>query len=75
MRQRLMITLTRAQRVALKTIYNRGQRSRGTPNKGQAWQGTYREFRRTVIKHPDDCVMVPWCGMWLGIEKDGHTHS
>jgi len=21
------------------------------------------------------CVMVPWCGMWLGIEPDGHTHS
>lgn len=22
-----------------------------------------------------DCIMVPWCGMWLGIEKDGYTHS
>jgi len=21
------------------------------------------------------CVMLPWCGMWLGIEPDGHTHS
>jgi hypothetical protein len=20
-------------------------------------------------------ALVPWCGMWLGIEKDGHTHS
>jgi hypothetical protein len=20
-------------------------------------------------------VMIPWAGMWLGIEKDGHTHS
>ena len=20
-------------------------------------------------------VMVPWAGMWLGIEPDGHTHS
>lgn len=22
-----------------------------------------------------DCLMLPWCGMWLGIETDGHTHS
>lgn len=22
-----------------------------------------------------DCLMLPWCGMWLGIELDGHTHS
>jgi hypothetical protein len=68
-----MVTLTRPQRVALKVIYDRGQNS---PNSGQAWQGTYREFRRTV--QPELCgpaVMVPWCGMWLGIEKDGHTHS
>ena len=20
-------------------------------------------------------LMVPWCGMWLGIETDGYTHS
>lgn len=35
---------------------------------------SYRAFRRTV--QPGwDCVMVRWCGMWLGIEKDGYTHS
>lgn len=22
-----------------------------------------------------DYLMLPWCGMWLGIELDGHTHS
>jgi len=21
------------------------------------------------------CVMVPWCGMQIGIETDGYTHS
>lgn len=21
------------------------------------------------------CVMIPWCGMQLGIELDGYTHS
>ena len=35
---------------------------------------TYLQFRRTV--QPGwDCVMVQWSGMWLGIEKDGYTHS
>ncbi len=68
------MNLTRQQREALKRIFDRGQRSE---NKGQAWQGTYREFRRTVQPYfgGDGCVMVPWCGMWLGIETDGYTHS
>ena len=35
---------------------------------------TYLQFRRTV-QHGYDCVMVQWCGMWLGLETDGYTHS
>lgn len=35
---------------------------------------TYIQFRRTV-QHGYDCIMVNWCGMWLGIETDGYTHS
>ena len=35
---------------------------------------TYMQFRRTV-QPGYDCVMVEWCGMWLGIETDGYTHS
>jgi len=23
----------------------------------------------------DGCVMVPWCGMTVGIERDGYTHT
>jgi len=23
----------------------------------------------------DGVVALPWCGMWLGIEEDGYTHS
>jgi hypothetical protein len=35
---------------------------------------SYLQFRRAV--QPGwDCVMVKWCGMWLGIERDGYTHS
>lgn len=35
---------------------------------------SYREFRARILPSLD-CVMLPWCGMWLGIELDGYTHS
>ena len=58
-----MLILTRAQRKALKVKW---QQSNGGL--------TYRRFRRTVVPCRD-YIMVPWCGMWLGIELDGYTHS
>jgi len=60
-----MITLTRAQRAAL---YRKWTQS----NQGLS----YWAFRRSVqaCLH-DESVMVYWCGMWLGIEPDGYTHS
>jgi hypothetical protein len=58
--------LTPAQRTALLAIYCRED----TPRQ------SYLSFRRTAhVDHLLDCVMVPWCGMWLGIEPDGYTHS
>ena len=64
-----MRPLTRAQRVALYKAYGRGWGGNPKPR-------TYRAFRRTVQRFPsDDCIMVPWCGMWLGIEPDGYTHT
>jgi len=62
-----MITLTKQQRKALKRVYDRGSDSTSTL--------TYLAFRRTVCHGSFDCVMVPWSGMWLGIETDGYTHS
>ena len=35
---------------------------------------TYLQFRRTVMDY-GDFVMVKWCQMYLGIERDGYTHS
>ena len=35
---------------------------------------TYRAFRRTV-QHGYDCLMVQVSGMWIGIEKDGYSHT
>lgn len=37
---------------------------------------TFLQFRRTVFRETfGDAAMVLWCGMWIGIEQDGYTHS
>ena len=37
---------------------------------------TYPEFLDTVEPLPfDDCVIVLWSGMWLGVVTDGYCHS
>jgi hypothetical protein len=82
-----MQKITRAQRVALKRIYDRDTcysvAMRGfypasvTCNMQYAdcfVPLTYRQFRKRVT-HSFDCLMLHWCGMWLGIESDGYTHS
>ena len=59
-----MPILNKAQQRALKAVYGRDW------NKPES----YLAFRRTV-QPGSGCVMVEWCGMWLGIETDGYTHS
>ena len=55
--------ITIEQKIAIKRLYDRN--SLGV---------SYLQLRRTV-KRGYDCLMVEWCGMWIGIEKDGYTHS
>ncbi len=60
-----MINLTRAQRVSLHRKWKQSNQDM-----------TYRNFRKTVQPMiGDNCVMVRWCGMWCGIEIDGHVHA
>ena len=59
-----MRAITRAQRLAIRRTYERS--ADNAP--------TYRALRRRVISGPG-CILLPWCGMWLGIEPDGYTHS
>ena len=59
-----MKAITKAQRTA---IYRKYQQN---PDGAT----TYRQFRRRVVQG-FDCLMLEWCGMWLGIETDGYTHS
>ena len=54
---------TKAQRNALKRKWD-------IDNQGMS----YLAFRR-LAKNYGDYIMVLWCNMWLGIEKDGYTHS
>jgi hypothetical protein len=71
-----MKPITRAQREALLKIYRR-QPELNAPDPRAGNPGrSYLEFRRTAQHNAlMDCVMVPYCNMWLGIETDGYTHS
>tara|TARA_R110002095_G_scaffold179565_1_gene157014 strand:+ start:280 stop:468 length:189 start_codon:yes stop_codon:yes gene_type:complete len=58
---------TQEQRKALLSIYNRDWNDK---------PASYLKFRRMAYNDTlMNCVMVPWAGMWLGIESDGYTHS
>jgi len=59
-----MTKTTRAQREAIARKFHQ------SPD-GAA---TYKDFRKRVVQG-FDCLMLQWCGMWLGIERDGYTHS
>ena len=61
-----MVYLTKAQEDAVRRIYDRKVDSPTTM--------TYEEFRQTV-EPGFGYVGIMWCGMYLGIEPDGHTHS
>lgn len=71
-----MVTTTKAQRSALKRIFDRQPIFRPEPGSDTV-RVSYRAFRASV--HPaigcDGAIMVRWAGMWLGIERDGYTHA
>jgi len=79
-----MLVTTREQRIALFKVFQRDfpnwlspywRRSRGELVRVPSYQ--WRRFRRRIAPSFDGsgCVMLHWKGMWLGIEKDGYTHS
>lgn len=81
-----MIKLTKQQRAALFKLFQRDFPNWKSPGKRvQHQDGTivkvptiqWRKFRATVqpLFDKSGCVMVPWRGMWIGIETDGYTHS
>lgn len=64
------MALTKEQRAACKRVYDRVVEDT-PPSKKPV---SYKRFRRGAAPGWD-CLMVPFAGMWLGIEKDGYTHS
>jgi hypothetical protein len=66
----MMVNLTKPQRLAVRRIHLRVLEAQ----KPSAQPISYRAFRRKVQPGPD-CAMLPYAGMWLGIEHDGYTHS
>ena len=58
---------TSEQYAALKAVHERPT---------EAEKPTWLDFlRRVQLGTGGDCIMVEWAGMWLGIERDGYTHS
>lgn len=71
-----MIYLTRPQREALARVWRRAYGVHNDAVDRSPHVPSYRAFRRTVQPYiGGDCVLVPFAGMWLGIERDGYTHS
>ena len=64
------MTLTKPQRTALYRVWLRTQEPHVPPSQRPA----YTQFRRLARPGPG-CVMIPFAGMYLGIEPDGYTHS
>jgi hypothetical protein len=68
------LKLTTKQKQAVLRVFHRGPITQGAPGDYHKHPLTLREFVNTIVPG-HDCIMVPWSGMWLGIEKDGYTHS
>jgi len=71
-----MVTTTKAQRAALKRVFDRQPIWSDGPEGGQRLL-RYRQFRASIQPSfgCDGAVMVRFAGMWLGIERDGYTHA
>ena len=71
-----MKVTTKEQRRALYKVWLRDQKQQPVNILiGPHTYGEYLKFRRTAHQSHMGCIMLPWKGMWLGIEPDGYTHS
>ena len=65
-------TMTKAQQQACLRLFNRQSEMIDPVDE------SYLAFRRRFIKigaSYDPYYIGPWCGMFIGIELDGYTHS
>ena len=68
-----MIILTKPQRTELYRIWLQTQE----PHVPRSQRPSYRYFRKLVRLEicGNGTIMIPFAGMWLGIEPNGHSHS
>jgi hypothetical protein len=66
--------LTEKQQQAILRVYHRGDVTKDAQGNRYPKPLSISEFAEKIVSG-HDCIMVPWQGMWLGIEKDGYTHS
>ena len=71
---------TPAQLQALRDLFDRCPLDCCDPNRrielGEGTRAmTYAEFEAHAYESHMGCILVPWIGMWIGIEPDGYTHS
>ena len=66
------MTLTRQQRESLYGVYERHTRPLTSAD---PYSTAYRNFRRSVEPGWTGEIMVYIAGMWIGIEKNGYTHT
>jgi hypothetical protein len=68
--------VTPQQSKALRKLWQRmSADSRGQWGAYSDPRGAYRAFRKSAFRAFGDVIMIKWCGMLIGIETDGHTHS
>ena len=65
-----MQPITREQRQAIFRLWLRATH----PDTDAPTPETYRQFRSRAVQGYD-CLMLNLWGMWIGIERDGYTHS
>ena len=61
--------ITRSQCEAIKRLYDR------SPDSAVSYLAFRRRFRLYSVGSVGDYIGAIWCGMFIGIETDGHTHS
>ena len=61
--------ITRSQREAVKRLYDR------SPDGAVSYLAFRRRFIDYSIGNIDNYIGAQWCGMFIGIETDGYTHS
>ncbi len=60
--------MTHEQKIALRKLYDRNS------NESKSFDEFCKRAQQSIFAI-DHVVFIKWCGMTVGIETDGHTHT